>query len=691
MQHGLSIREQALKLHPHSIRLAGLLICLTPVAAAVAQTVQPDAVESALQVAAASPQDEPYRVVVTGARAPMPLKDTPQRIEVVTRQEIERTPHRELADLLGKTTNVDTKRYPGMSGSVGMRGFTPSSPMTGESMQTLILQNGIPAVNNNLSFMPVNGVARIEVMKGPASSLYGSQAMSGVINVIPVRRTGEIEGGVGVSAGNHNLRQVEADLGGAINETLNFDYFGNWEKRGDYKDGRGQTMEFSGYKKHSHGLRLGAELAPGWTLDARADLFRADDVQNPGPDPEIKQFETSKDAERDLYSLTLQGELGQHTLSAAAYTGKENYVNYDLRKDSSLAQSYDSRIKWHGLQLKDEWDWADGYKLVFGYDYNQTEASARSGTPPWTFSYNPDSKLKTHGLYAQQNVNLNEGRTNFYVGGRYDRITMSTLPTDGLGNVTQSREFSQFSPSAGIKQEVAPGISLHASAGKGFSAPSAWKLSGEYSGSDWKYDEATKEWYPVPITYVGNASLDPESSVSVDAGIGIERENWNMDLTLYHTRVKDKIVAYDVSPGLKSWRNADEARMRGVELTGQWQFNPNLHLDLGYTHSFRSEQRNGSVWSPLEYVPKNTARAALVGNWDRLHARLGTRYNGKSWKSKAERGGYTLWDMSLGYAIDKRQTVSLSVDNLFDRYYEEVHNYNMPGREIRLGYRWDFR
>ena len=684
------ISSVALKKNLESIRLAGLLFCLTPVAAAVAQTAAP--VDS-LTVAAAPEavvNDEAYRVVVTGARAPVALKDTPQRIEVVTRQEIRETPHRELADLLGKTTNVDIKRYPGMNGSVGMRGFTPSSPMTGESMQTLVLQNGIPAVNNNISFMPVNGVARVEVMKGPASSLYGSQAMSGVINVIPVRRTGDIQGGVGVSAGNHNLRQVEADIGGAINETLNFDYFGNWEKRGDYKDGHGQTMEFSGYKQHSHGLRLGAELAPGWTLDARADLFRANDVQNPGPDPEIRQFETSKDADRDLYSLTLQGKVDQHTLSAAAYTGKENYLNYDLKKDGRLVQSYDSRIKWHGLQLKDEWDWAEGYKLVFGYDYNQTKASARSGTPPWTFSYNPDSKLKTHGLYAQQNISLNEGSTNLYVGGRYDRITMSTLPTDGLGNVTQSRDFSQFSPSAGIKHELAPGISLHASAGKGFSAPSAWKLSGEYSGSDWKQD-ANGNWYPVPITYVGNASLDPESSVSVDAGIGIERENWNMDLTLYHTRVKDKIVAYDVSPGLKSWRNADEARMRGLELAGNWQFNPNLRLDLGYTHSFRSEQRNGSVWSPLEYVPKNTVRAALVGNWDKLHARLGARYNGKSWKSRAERGGYTLWDMSLGYAINKHHTLSLSVDNLFDRYYEEVHGYNMPGREIRVGYRWNFR
>lgn len=684
------ISSVALKKNLESIRLAGLLFCLTPVAAAVAQTAAP--VDSVTVAAApeAVVNDEAYRVVVTGARAPVALKDTPQRIEVVTRQEIRETPHRELADLLGKTTNVDIKRYPGMNGSVGMRGFTPSSPMTGESMQTLVLQNGIPAVNNNISFMPVNGVARVEVMKGPASSLYGSQAMSGVINVIPVRRTGDIQGGVGVSAGNHNLRQVEADIGGAINETLNFDYFGNWEKRGDYKDGHGQTMEFSGYKQHSHGLRLGAELAPGWTLDARADLFRANDVQNPGPDPEIRQFETSKDADRDLYSLTLQGKVDQHTLSAAAYTGKENYLNYDLKKDGRLVQSYDSRIKWHGLQLKDEWDWAEGYKLVFGYDYNQTKASARSGTPPWTFSYNPDSKLKTHGLYAQQNISLNEGSTNLYVGGRYDRITMSTLPTDGLGNVTQSRDFSQFSPSAGIKHELAPGISLHASAGKGFSAPSAWKLSGEYSGSDWKQD-ANGNWYPVPITYVGNANLDPESSVSVDAGIGFERDNWNMDLTLYHTRVKDKIVAYDVSPGLKSWRNADEARMRGLELAGNWQFNPNLRLDLGYTHSFRSEQRNGSVWSPLEYVPKNTVRAALVGNWDKLHARLGARYNGKSWKSRAERGGYTLWDMSLGYAINKHHTLSLSVDNLFDRYYEEVHVYNMPGREIRVGYRWNFR
>ena len=684
------ISSVALKKNLESIRLAGLLFCLTPVAAAVAQTAAP--VDSVTVAAApeAVVNDEAYRVVVTGARAPVALKDTPQRIEVVTRQEIRETPHRELADLLGKTTNVDIKRYPGMNGSVGMRGFTPSSPMTGESMQTLVLQNGIPAVNNNISFMPVNGVARVEVMKGPASSLYGSQAMSGVINVIPVRRTGDIQGGVGVSAGNHNLRQVEADIGGAINETLNFDYFGNWEKRGDYKDGHGQTMEFSGYKQHSHGLRLGAELAPGWTLDARADLFRANDVQNPGPDPEIRQFETSKDADRDLYSLTLQGKVDQHTLSAAAYTGKENYLNYDLKKDGRLVQSYDSRIKWHGLQLQDEWDWAEGYKLVFGYDYNQTKASARSGTPPWTFSYNPDSKLKTHGLYAQQNISLNEGSTNLYVGGRYDRITMSTLPTDGLGNVTQSRDFSQFSPSAGIKHELAPGISLHASAGKGFSAPSAWKLSGEYSGSDWKQD-ANGNWYPVPITYVGNANLDPESSVSVDAGIGFERDNWNMDLTLYHTRIKDKIVAYDVSPGLKSWRNADEARMRGLELAGNWQFNPNLRLDLGYTHSFRSEQRNGSVWSPLEYVPKNTVRAALVGNWDKLHARLGARYNGKSWKSRAERGGYTLWDMSLGYAINKHHTLSLSVDNLFDRYYEEVHGYNMPGREIRVGYRWNFR
>ena len=672
-----------MKLHPHSIRLAGLLICLTPVAAAVAQTVQPDAVESALQVAAASPQDEPYRVVVTGARAPMPLKDTPQRIEVVTRQEIERTPHRELADLLDKTTSVDIKQYPGMNAAIGMRGFSPAAPMTGDSMQTLVLQNGIPSIANNFSLLPSNGIARIEVLKGPSSSLYGSQAMAGVINVIPVRRTGELQGGIGVAAGSFDKREVQADIGGALTPWFNMDYFGGWTKQGDYKSGDGTRWDNSAYEQYSHALRLGFELAPGWTLDTRADLFRGNDVENPGAWTGFYGEKTVKDVKRDLYSATLKGEVGDHTLSATAYSGKEDSVLQDVKPDGSRPLSFESAIKWHGVQLQDAWTWAPGNKLVYGFDYNST----RSGSVSYMFgpatAFNPDSKLQNSAFYAQQSFALNDGKTDLYMGGRYDRFKLSTLPTTYLPtNTPQSRTFNQFSPSAGIKHYFTPWMAAHATVGKGFVAPSAWKLSGRYSN------------------YIGNPDLKPESSLSSDVGLSFEQSNWNADVTFYDTRVRDKAIAYKRADGLHSWTNANKARMRGVEVSAGWDITSNLKLGLGYTHSIRAEAEEGGVWKELEYVPKQNANLTLDGNWDKVSTRVGARYTGKAIKSAyfadwssttKEYPGYTLWDASVAYRFLPNHALSFSVDNLFDKYYESVPGYAMPGREFKLGYRWDFK
>ena len=685
MLHGLLIRELALKLHPHSIRLAGLLICLTPVAAAVAQTVQPDAVEPALQIAAANLQDEPYRVVVTGARAPMPLKDTPQRIEVVTRQEIERTPHRYVADLLSKTTNVNVKRYPGMLGSISMRGYEAKEQMTGGNMQTLVLQNGIPAIQNNVSFLPTNGLARVEVLKGPSSALYGGQAMSGVINLIPVRRTGEMQGGVGLEYGSFNSRQVQADIGGALSSQLNMDYFGSWEKQGDFKSGNGDKQDNSSYTQHSHALRLGVELAPGWSLDARADLFRGDDVENPGGSYGEK---TVKDVERDLYSVMLTGEVGKHSISASMYKGAEDYTTRDI-VGANRPLSFDSKIDWEGLQLKDVWQWNDNLQLVYGLDYNKTHSSSMTFiefTPPtWEKTYgipgryNPDSELKSTGLYAQANMKFNEDRTNFYLGGRYDRLKLSTLETDYLPSTTpESRSFSQFSPSMGVKHYLNPEFALHATMGKGFSAPSPWYLSGEYSS--------------IYGQYIGNPGLKPESSRSVDAGISLEKTDWNLDLTFYDTRIKDKIIPdYTRPDGKSSWVNSSRARMQGVEVSGNWGISENILINAGYTHNFRAESEANGLWKDLEYVSKDTAHLAIYGGWGKIKTHIGARYNGEAIKDKKQRPGYTLWDAGVAYQPQRNQTLSLTVTNLFDKQYEDVVGYAMPGRSIKVGYRWDFK
>lgn len=687
-----AMRSYTVSTMTHSIsmfRLAGLLFCLSPVAAAVAQTSGTAAAQASAGEAprdSADGGDAPeYNVVITGSRAEMSVKDTPQRIEVVTRRQIEATPHAELADLLGKTTSVDIKQYPGLSSAVGMRGFAPYSPMVGESLQTLVLQDGIPAIVNELSMMPTAGVSRIEVLQGPASSLYGSQAMAGVINLIPVRRTGALQGGVEVSAGTMGQREVQGDIGGALTPWLNFDYFGGWHRQGDYSY-PGGTAHPSGYDTYHHDLRLGFRLAPQWQLDVRADLFKGNDVENPGALPGYSGTPTVKDMTHRLYSAVLRGDVGNHALSITGYRGEEHTSMDDVATDGSRTPSFQSALDWHGVQLKDEWQWHPGAELVYGFDYQVQKARSVSywyGSPS---VYQPDSRQENAALYAQQNVRFNDGRTSAYVGGRYDHFRLSTLDTDDFpDNAPQSRNFHQFSPSAGIRHALTPALALHATIGRGYAAPSAWKLSGKYSSYG--------------MDYQGNPALKPESSVSADIGLSAEQDNWNADVTLHDTRVHDKIVAVTLPGNVSSWTNADRARMQGMELSGRWRITPALDLGVGYSYSFRAEQNNGSGWTDLEYVPRQTLRASLDGHWGNVGAHLGARYVGRTLKTAywadwtstlGQQGGYTLWDASMSWKLAAHQTVRVAVDNLFNRAYQVVPGYPMPGREVKLTYRWDF-
>ena len=110
-------------------------------------------------------------VVVTGRRTESRLEDTPQRIEVIGKTDIETTPVRELTDLLKKNSSVDVIQYPGNSSGIGIRGFRPE--YSGINKHSLLLIDGRPAMSTNLSLVNLDQVERIEVLKGPASALYG--------------------------------------------------------------------------------------------------------------------------------------------------------------------------------------------------------------------------------------------------------------------------------------------------------------------------------------------------------------------------------------------------------------------------------------------------------------------------------------------------------------------------------------
>lgn len=265
-------------------------------------------------------------VVVTGSRAPTLLKNEPQRIEVVGRADIDNTPQRELVDVLKKNTSVDLIQYPGALAGIGVRGFGPQ--FSGINQRTLVLVDGLPAMTDNLSTLGTQDVRQIELLKGPASALYGSQAMGGVLNLVTRRSTGPLHGAVTVEAGNFDARALQGRVGGSVGETLNFDYAGNVQHQGNFKMGNGQTREHSKYTVQNHSLRLGIDLGNTWKLDWRGDLYRGKDIQNPGDVAYGITNQTTKDLDRWGQRVTLQGNLNSaHTVNASVFQGKQTAKN----------------------------------------------------------------------------------------------------------------------------------------------------------------------------------------------------------------------------------------------------------------------------------------------------------------------------------------------------------------------------
>ena len=302
-------------------------------------------------------------VVVTGRRVESRLEDTPQRIEVIDKTDIERTASHELTDLLKKNSSVDVIQYPGNSSGIGIRGFRPE--YSGINKHSLLLIDGRPAMATNLSLVNTDQIERIEVLKGPASALYGSSAMGGVVNIITRENRGALKGFGQVSYGQFDTQEVKGAVGGAINRTLDFDYSGSFFRQGDdFRMGNGQERPNTSYQQQNHALRLGLNLSDDWRLNLKSDIYRGRDIATPGSLADGSNSQSNKDMDRDGTNLRLKGKLGNHQLNMRWFTGSQSYTLF--KKTSTTAAdrpylpfpTYDEDITWSGWQLQDAWAWS---------------------------------------------------------------------------------------------------------------------------------------------------------------------------------------------------------------------------------------------------------------------------------------------------------------------------------------------
>lgn len=683
-------------------------------------------------------------VTVTVARDSMHRGALPRQIDVITGVDIARTAADDAAQLLKKQAAVDVIEYPGLLAGIGMRGFRPQ--FSGINQRTLVLIDGRPAGASNLAMLDVRGVQRVEVLRGPASSLYGSNAMGGVVNLVTRRSSGPVRASATLGYGSWDTRQGWLRAGGDLARGLDFDVsLAALERADDYRVGEGnlfrgllgdsvavrvfadstsrspelgsgEVRPFTRYGTRSGNLRLGYALGGGWRLDARAEALRADRVENPGD-----LFSTwgdgrsLKNVDRRSGDLTLAGALGGHALTLRAFSATETGENFN-RPEAGPNQpqflNLQSWNRWQGAQLQDAVR-LGAHTLIAGVDYTRASAESERFAAPGerAGAWEPDSRVTSAAAFAEARLRALDERLVATLGGRFDAIGFRVEEMEVYNGVSAANEesFSVFNPSVGLQYTTAAGLRLHGSGGRAFVTPTAFNVAGNVV--------SPQPNGGVRITH-GNPALDPESSVTWDAGLGLLRPaaGLDADVTYFHTRVRDRITTRQTTPVAETlpggapilsrttYVNADEAEMRGIEARLAYDLGARggrylLRPFLAANRLLAAEETVGDVTRDIRGVARTTLNFGV--DFDDLR-RFGTRLSGRYVGERAD-DDWNVWpsaevrypafltlDWTGELRLAERVRVGLVVSNLTDENYYEVRGYPLPGRaaQLRLSLDW---
>ena len=680
-------------------------------------------------------------VEVKASRMSSQLKNLPQKVEIITSEQLESLPSENLAEVLKRATNLDIVQYPGIAATVGMRGFSPSAH---SRSYTLLLINGKPSGTTNLASIIPSNIERIEVVKGPYSTLYGSDAMGGVINIITKTLTDDFSGNVSVEGGSFGWYRADAFVNGAVAKNFHAGIGATTMKQGnDYKIGKNNFLKMSNLEelildKNSYGDKMlnstydlssinavvDWKVNDKWKANAEAAYTFANDVQLHG-----NYWGSYGQSKKEINRLNIYGSIerksGDNTFSFSPYFTREKEPNYSDNTADGFV-SFESNISEYGVKMQDQHK-INNFTILAGIDYGfydyQSSRFEAAGTP--TAPYKPNNKNGDAALFVQ--LAYNTEKLDINAGARFDHFNYHIDANEALDASESDESYNTLNPNIGIQYRFTEKLKAHASFGTAFSVPDAYKTSGSYSVSvyfpEWNYTWSQE--------YVGNPDLEPEKSNTVDLGLKYsDYDNGiSIDATYFYTKHFDKIVDYTLESGEKSYKNANESIMDGLELDARYNFgvlfsnqfvlelytNWTLLFDANYTET--DSDTNEEITKDLQYVRKTNGNFGLFfKNQMGLSGRLNARYIGHRFEDDSfgdlrpeitladytTDGGYStsdgvlkhpdylMFDFSVNYAFKKHFDVGCSISNLWDENYSEKDGYNMYGRQVKFSVGYKF-
>ncbi|KPV39063.1 hypothetical protein AN478_12170 [Thiohalorhabdus denitrificans] len=587
---------------------------------------------AAIPLASATAAPQLAETVVTASRTTQSLSETLAATTVIDRSDIEDSSAHSVQDLL-------EQRVPGLQMSnSGGAGKDSSVFLRGtNSDHVLVLVNGIKqnsATTGKAAFqhLPVEQIERIEVVRGPRSSLYGAEAVGGVIQIFTRRGEEGFHPHAEVGYGSHNHREASAGVRGGSAGTrysLGLDHVAT--EGIDVQDGG--NPDHDGYERTSASASLKQQL---WTgAEAGLDFMRAE-----GTTEFDRSWEPDIDHEDEIVQQSAAATFLQ-SMGAVWDTRLrvgEGRDESEIFKDGQRTDFYETR------RLEGSWTNSfyvtDYQELVLGADYQQDQVDSSR-------DYAADSRYN-RAVFAQWLADWRPVEVG--LGLRHD-------DNEAYGEHTTGNANLGFRLSEGLK--------LVASYGTAFKAPTFNQL-----------------YYPG----FSNPGLKPEESRSTELGLE-GRAGWgSWELRVFETRVEDLIVNVDTNEDgwVDTPVNLAEARIRGAELSadlnkGGWRVRPAVtYLEPEDEETGNQLPRRAKASGALDIQKTWADRWAFGGTV----VAKGPRYDRVDNTDEQEMPGYALLHLRGSRSLGSVWRLKVEANNILDKDYELAQGYNTHGREF---------
>jgi vitamin B12 transporter len=574
-------------------------------------------------------------VVVTATRTPQPRDAVIADVTVIDQEEIQRGGQTTFVELLQRQPGIEITSTGGAGTQSGifMRGTnTGHVVVLVDGMRINSATAGITAFEN----LPLSQVERIEILRGPATSLYGQDAIGGVIQIFTKKGGGKPRVYANLGYGTYNSKKAEAGVRGSINDTsfaLNLSAsdtngFSAYDTKNiNFKDN-------DGYRNLSVSANLSQKLADGHEISMQ--FFESDGNADYDNQFNTTAFSSHNKLNVQSFALTSNNQFTSNWLSKLR-------VGFGKDKSHIVDETFTDKTITDLTQI----NWQSDLLLPIGmltlmYDRLEEELSADT-------DYDKTNR-KNEGYVASYLANF--GAHSLHLSYRDDH-------NSSFGN----------NQTGGI--------------GYGFSFNPNWRLVASY-GSAFKAPTFNDLYYP----FFSNPNLSPEKSENVEASLRYQDSDTTLSATLFDHRIRN-LIAFDLSTF--TIENVNKAHIKGLSLAGNqhWDnFNLQASVDIQSPKDdatsnllARRANRNGKLNLSYDWQNWQFGAEALSAS---------ARYNDLA--NSTRLNGYTLYNLTTSYKVNQDWSIQARANNVFNKNYVLAVDgnipYNTPGANLFVNVRY---